>query len=191
MNYKAEYQSHTFSSLHLGQRKKSPYAQLLYIRGGVILLRLGRNELMLEQGDCFYLPFECLAQMTALQGATLDTLTLSPRLNGTQQSEFPENSGKVTTSLTHSLIEALNDASSNHSRTLEQQKRLIDVLLDELSYCKPQQMKAPIKETAEIKVQLECREIIRQVKSGKKVDALIQDKPDLRAVLEQYTDLLK
>lgn len=191
MNYKAEYQSYTFTTLHLGQRKKSPYAQLFYVRDGKILLRLGRNELMLQQGDTFYLPFECLSQITALQGATIDTLTLSPRLNSQQQCVYPKISGQVTTSLILPLLETLYSAKNNSSRTLEQQKRLIDVLLDELIYCKPQQINAPIKLTPEIDAQLECREIMRQVKSGKKIHALIQDKPELKTAIEQYTNLLE
>lgn len=193
MNYKAAYESQSFLYLNLGQRKKSPYAQLLYIRKGIVLLRLGKKELMLEKGDTFYLPFDCLSQITPLKDAQLDRLRLSSRLKN-EQNTYPEISGKVTTSLIVPILDTLyktDKAASGKKRSVQQQKHLIDVLLDELSLCTPVPLLAPIKEDKEIKVQLECREILRQVKSGKKIDSLLQEEPALEKEIKKYTNLLK
>jgi len=187
MYYKAQYQPQEFEVLSLGQRKLSPYAHILYVKKGHILLRLGKEELFLTPGSCFYIPFDCLFQITALQGCHLDRVLLSPRLKS-QTKIYPQGTGKLESPF---LLEVLDKLSQSFSPIVnEKMKHLLDVVLDELASLRPITCKAPLKISPEIQSQLKCRQVIRCVKSGKKLDKLLNQDPSLKTLLAQYTDLI-
>ena len=68
------------SQLRLLGRQRHSADQLLYVQDGSLLLRLGRDELVLRQGESFWLPAECLHGLTLLQGCRLVCVRFSVRV---------------------------------------------------------------------------------------------------------------
>ncbi|CAH0535441.1 hypothetical protein VST7929_03015 [Vibrio stylophorae] len=112
--------------LSIGARKKQPYAFLYRVLSGQALVRLGKQEWMVEANEMFWLPFDCLAALTCFPGCQLQWVQLSPRV----QAPRPSQAGFVSLSpLTLSLLDALQ---TNHPHLNEKAQSLALNLLAEI-----------------------------------------------------------
>ena len=80
MPYPVDFISQQASHLSLLGRARHSADQLLYLASGSLLLRLGREEMVLRQGESFWLPAECLHGMTLLKGCHLLRVAFSIRV---------------------------------------------------------------------------------------------------------------
>ena len=80
MPYPVDYISLQESQLRLLGRQRHSADQLLYVQDGSLLLRLGRDELVLRQGESFWLPAECLHGLTLFKDTHLVRLQFSVRV---------------------------------------------------------------------------------------------------------------
>lgn len=80
MPYPVHFVTTQAEQLLLLGRQRAPADQLLYLMSGSLLLRLGKEEMVLRQGDSFWLPAECLHGLTLLQGCRLVCVRFSVRV---------------------------------------------------------------------------------------------------------------
>jgi AraC-like DNA-binding protein len=82
MSYPVHFETQSAQRLELLGRHRQPGDQLLYLRAGSLLMRLGRDEFVLRQGDLFWLPADCLHGLTLWQGCHLIRIRFSVRVQG-------------------------------------------------------------------------------------------------------------
>lgn len=80
MHHAIEYQHFSTPHLQVGARKRVPQGQLLRIRRGAALLRLGAHELLMPAGSHFWLCADALAAFSPLAGCQHDRLSCSLRV---------------------------------------------------------------------------------------------------------------
>ena len=80
MSYPVHFDTLVADRLSLLGRHRRPCDHLLQVRSGTLLLRLGREERVLRQGDCFWLPADCLYGLTLWQGCQLARIDFSIRV---------------------------------------------------------------------------------------------------------------
>ncbi|MBZ6067333.1 hypothetical protein [Aeromonas schubertii] len=68
MHHAIEFLTGHAAALSFGKRLRLPQGRLLQVRHGMGLLRLGNREQLLCDGECFWLPADCLAAFTPLRG---------------------------------------------------------------------------------------------------------------------------
>jgi len=77
------------SHLQPPRRQRHPLRQLLHVYAGSLLLRLGREEILLPQGHSFWLPADCLHALSVFQGSDYARVSFSVRV----RTELPAESG--------------------------------------------------------------------------------------------------
>ena len=102
MPYPVHFDTLVADRLSLLGRHRRPCDHLLQVRSGTLLLRLGREERVLRQGDCFWLPADCLYGLTLWQGCQLARIDFSIRV----QAPRPRAAGYLQP---HPLLQPLLD----------------------------------------------------------------------------------
>lgn len=102
MSYPVHFDTLSAVRLSLLGRHRRPCDHLIAVLGGSLLLRLGREELVLRQGDLFWLPADCLYGMTLWQGCHLARIHFSIRV----QAHRPSAAGYLQP---HPLVQPLLD----------------------------------------------------------------------------------
>ena len=81
MPYPVHFVTTEAKQLMLLGRQRAPADQLIHLLGGSLLLRMGKDEMVLRHGDSFWLPANCLHGLTLLQGCRLVRVSFSIRVN--------------------------------------------------------------------------------------------------------------
>ena len=102
MSYPVHFDTLVADRLSLLGRHRRPCDHLLQVRSGTLLLRLGREERVLRQGDCFWLPADCLYGLTLWQDCHLARIDFSIRV----QAPRPRAAGYLQP---HPLLQPLLD----------------------------------------------------------------------------------
>ncbi|MGX9417607.1 AraC family ligand binding domain-containing protein [Vibrio sp. WJH972] len=91
MNYAVNLEYHDCKHLIVTPRKRSLKHSLLYVHSGLVLLRLGKREYAIEEGQAWWIPADCLVSLSFVPNSQSTQVDLSQRtvLN------FPNQSGRV------------------------------------------------------------------------------------------------
>ncbi|MGV2986194.1 AraC family transcriptional regulator [Vibrio sp. E150_011] len=134
MNHAIEFRSAPYELLTITPRKKSLHNQLIRVEAGKVLLKLGKNEYVYNQGDIFWVPFDCLSSLTIFPSTHLSVTTLSIRL----LTSFPVNAGQITpTSLMTAILDKLQSEFIQHEQKPGVLNDLLSVLKHELEQMQP------------------------------------------------------
>ena len=91
MPYPVNFVTLEAKQLMLLGRQREPADQLLHLLEGSLLLRMGREEMVLRRGDSFWLPADCLHGLTLLQGCRLIRVSFSIRVSQSR----PQSAGHL------------------------------------------------------------------------------------------------
>lgn len=91
MNYSIEFTNVTHSFLTVSPRKKTLKNELFTSYAGNVLVKIGKKEYAVEQGQYFWIPANCLVSTTYLPGAAISSISFSQRL----PDQFSTNVGYV------------------------------------------------------------------------------------------------
>ncbi|CAM4198026.1 AraC family transcriptional regulator [Vibrio agarivorans] len=177
MNFAIEHTHATSPYLQVTGRKHSLKHRLIIVESGLALVRLGKHEYAVEQGQAFWLPFDCLVSTTYLPNSSVKEISLSARLKGA----FSKQAGYVELSpLLMATLEKLSSSSlsDEYQQALNQVVKLeccalmtalhLSPLSESISQWKPAVASVP----KEVHIGLLVREARKMKLSGKK-DELI------------------
>lgn len=174
MNYAIEFTRITQPFLTITSRKRSLKHLYIFVETGSLLVRLGKHELAVTEGQAVWLPFNTLYALTTFPNTSLVQIEFSCRL----KHDFVSQGGRVEANqMVRTTIERLISINDEEYRTLLQQ-----VLLQEVLLVKPALLTSALCEalrgwsaesqpnniiTKEIDTALRLREAIRLSRSGK------------------------
>ncbi|MDR9828770.1 AraC family transcriptional regulator [Vibrio sp. FNV 38] len=177
MNFAIE---HTYSNspfLVITGRKNSLKHRLIHVVSGLMLIRLGKQEYVVEEGQYFWLPFDCLVATTCLPNSHIENVFFSARLNNA----FPKQAGFVQAS---ALLQATLERVQEEQIPDDYIDALNQVLKYECTALKPILSLSPLSEkvsawtakdsnlVTEVHICLLIREAYKMKLSGKKDDAI-------------------
>lgn len=179
MNYAIEYHLNQHAFLYTTPRKKSLKHSLLTVHTGIVLVRLGKYEYAVEQGDSFWIPFDCLVSVSYLPDTLASFIDFSARLTD----PFPTHSGFVELpNVTNAIIAKL----AGHKVAPTQKKALLEVvrhetrelnpelILGQLSQCfSSWSPERPVDIGKEMHIALLVREAKKQLLSGVKREKVV------------------
>lgn len=195
MHHAISFQSELNDFLICTPRKKSLKHQLISVKQGLALVKLGKLEYAVEAGQSFWLPFDTLTSLTYTPNTIVNSVSVSSRV----VAPFPKQGGYIQA---EELLSALLNRLEFHNGHRGRQVDLLKVVQSELTTLKPElketrytkqinQWQAD-KESAlsnELKLVLRVREANKQMQSGKKrpmvVESLFDGNDALLASLEQ------
>lgn len=156
-------------------RRKSLKHILLKVTQGLALIKFGKTEYAIEAGQYVWIPFDSLIALTFFPNTQIQKIEVSSRV----KAPFPKNGGYVAL---NDLATAILNRLSVLPQTRESQKKLLAVLIDELSTLRPElsestlttQLKQWSPSTndttllAEQHLALKLREATKRIQSGAK-----------------------
>lgn len=180
MNYLIAHQIHQHPFLHSTARKKTIKHKLISVLNGFAAVRLGKVEYVINSGDAFWLPLDCLTALTYFPHCTYIEVEVSVRSG----KNYPYQAGLVHPSaLLNVLLENLN-----HSRfspdNIEQKKWLeivdfelekLSPLLDESVMTLEQASQCPDIDQASLQMALKVRQAFKLRSSGIKTERIIDE----------------
>jgi len=195
MHYAISFQSELNEFLVCTPRKKSLKHQLICVKQGLVLVKLGKIEYALEPGQCFWLPFDTLTSLTYTPNTVTSLVSVSSRV----AEPFAKKAGYIQT---NELLTALLNRLEELKPKREEQIDLLRVVQTELTTLKPElretkytqqvnqwQVEQASSLANELKLVLLVREANKQMQSGKKrpvvVDSLFSGDDALFTSLEQ------
>lgn len=135
MHYAISHQLLRQDFLHSTPRRKLLKHTLLYVRGGLVLVKLGKQEYAVEADHAFWLPFDTLCSITYFPNTAVQLVEVSCRVT----SPLSKQGGYVALNeLSQALINRLNDVDSDNDIRNDQLK----VMRHELSTMQPKLKKA-------------------------------------------------
>ena len=129
MHYAISHQSLRQEFLLSTPRRKLLKHTLLYVRSGLVLAKLGKQEYAIEKGEAFWLPFDALCSLTYFPGSDIQVIELSSRVT----SPLPKQGGFAQ--LEELVLAILNRLSQNTANN-EAQQAILTVLRHELATLK-------------------------------------------------------
>ncbi|UUM32127.1 AraC family transcriptional regulator [Vibrio japonicus] len=129
MHYAISHQSLRQDFLCCTPRRKLLKHTLLFVREGLVLAKLGKQEYAIEKGEAFWLPFDALCSLTYFPSSHIQLVEVSSRV----RSRMPKQGGYVE--LEELTTAILNKLSQNHVNA-ESQQALLAVLRNELASTK-------------------------------------------------------
>ncbi|MEZ8100479.1 AraC family transcriptional regulator [Vibrio bivalvicida] len=195
MHYAISFQSELNEFLVCTPRKKSLKHQLISVKQGLVLVKLGKIEYTLEPGQSFWLPCDTLTSLTYTPYTITNIVAVSSRVAG----RFPKQAGYINA---NALLTALLNRLDELKPKREEQIDLLKVVQTELTALKPElkttkytqqvnqwQAEQSSSLSNELKLVLLVREANKQLQSGKKrpvvVDSLFNGDDTLFTNLEQ------
>lgn len=130
MHYSISLQTTEFDFLSITPRKKLLKHSLLRVEDGLALVRLGKNEFVVEPGKVLWLPFDCLTSITYFPQTKASIVEVSSRV----AMPMPKQAGFVKLNeLASALLNRLITLNAPHEAKLD----LYRVLLAELTTLQP------------------------------------------------------
>lgn len=180
MNYAIAHLIQDFASLTFYPRKPAIKHRLVMIDQGQALLRLGKEEYLLNPQEVCFVPAHALTGLTFLLPASVQDsqhrhlmLEISTRLD----LNLPPNAGKVTPSpLLQACLEKLRTLEFNPDSV--ELQHLYAVIQDEMSHLAPSLSQLPTLNSLDdpnIDAQVQLRQALIAQKSGQKMPKIIQD----------------
>lgn len=179
MHYAISYQNEHHEFLACSPRRKSIKHCLLRVEKGLVLVRLGKMEYAIEEGQSFWLPFDTLSALTLVPNTLIDRIEVSSRVS----TFMPKQGGYVEL---NELVTAILNRLRCIGDKRELQQELLVVLRSELANLKPkiretsftQRISAwsankPSTLPSELQLVLKIREARKQMLSGKKRDHVL------------------
>ncbi|SDH93571.1 hypothetical protein SAMN04488136_13722 [Vibrio xiamenensis] len=123
MHYTISHTTERHDYLSATPRRRTFKHQLLLVRKGLVLCRLGKMEYALQAKQALWLPFDCLTSLTFFPESHIESVEISSRSSAL----LPSQAGYVTLS---PLATALLDKLA-HTKQPDARQRLLAVLLDE------------------------------------------------------------
>ncbi|USD68077.1 AraC family transcriptional regulator [Vibrio sp. SCSIO 43136] len=181
MNLAVEFQQDSLPFLVSTPRKKLNKHSLILVDKGMLLVRLGKNEYVVEPGDSVWLPFDCLTSLTFLPGTQTTRVDFSVRL----KDEFKTQAGYVTLpDVTQAILTKLatQKVADTHLHNL------LNVVRDEVTQLRPLLEMSPLSQqitqwspdndsglSKEMLLMLSLREAKKRMQSGGRRDAVIEE----------------
>ncbi len=178
MNYAIEYQYIQSLYLTVSARKRSLKHSLITVCRGMLAIKLGRNDYVVEAGQHFWLPIDCLSSLTVLPGTNYSKLDFSVRL----PDKFPAQSGYVTPA---AIVENSLTLLESGTITQQYQQVLFQLMRFEVSNFTPKLKLSPISQqfshwtpqnqvklSADINMLLKLREARKRLLSGEKLSVV-------------------
>lgn len=179
MHYAISYQNQQHDFLVCSPRRKSIKHCLLRVEKGLVLIRLGKLEYAIEEGQSFWLPFDTLSAITCIPNSQVTRIDVSSRVS----TSMPKQAGFVEL---NELITAILNRLQSIGDKRELHADLLAVIRSDLATLKPKlyesplshkvSMWAPNKKSAldtELQLVLKVREARKQMQSGKKRDLVL------------------
>ncbi|NVJ58354.1 MAG: AraC family transcriptional regulator [Vibrionaceae bacterium] len=130
MHYAISHQLLRQDFLHSTPRRKLLKHTLLYVRDGLVLAKLSKQEYAVEAGHTFWLPFDTLCSITFFPNTTVQLVEVSCRVT----SPLPKQGGYVALNeLSQALINRLHDIDNDNEIRNDQ----LRVMRHELSTMQP------------------------------------------------------
>ena len=182
MHYAISHHNNEFPYLVIQPRKRSLKHVLLRVNQGLALLKLGKIEYAIEDGQTVWLPFDALVGVTFFPNTCAQRVEVSCRVT----EPLPKQGGYVElTPLGSAIVDRLGE----EQQSQQAEKKLLSVLLDELVNMEPElsqsaltvniQKWSPSKNdntlSAEQHITLTLREATKRIQSGVKKSQVIND----------------
>lgn len=180
MNYAIQFESVFTAYLSVSPRRKSLKHSFLRVTEGIILVKLGKKEYAIQEGEGFWIPADCLVSYTMLPSTRYQKVDFSLRLNDA----FKQKAGYVLCS--ELITQSLNKLSEAQIHT-EYRNSLLQVLrfesLNFLPALKESGLNANFNSWSidnkgelgeEINMVLKVREARKRVLSGEKKEHVAQ-----------------
>ncbi|MCK6263751.1 hypothetical protein KP803_10745 [Vibrio sp. ZSDE26] len=100
MHYAIQHHITQYEFLTTTPRKKVIKQSLIRVIKGLMLVRLGKNEYAIHQGESMWIPLDCLCSLTFFPNSQIQSIDFSSRLD----LNFPASSGQIKL---NELLEAL------------------------------------------------------------------------------------
>jgi hypothetical protein len=137
MNYAVNSEYRDGNQLIITPRKRSLKQSLLYVKSGLVLLRLGKAEYAIEPDQAWWIPADCLMSLTFLPNSKSLQLDFSQRLT----QSFPTQSGCIAlTTLAQQGLERLATLERDHPLY----SPIAELLKYEAAHCKPKLIDSPL-----------------------------------------------
>ncbi|GLT14540.1 AraC family transcriptional regulator [Vibrio algivorus] len=180
MNYLIAHHIHQYPFLHTTARKKTIKHKLISVLSGFASVRLGKTEYVMNAGDTFWLPFDCLNALTYFPNCSLIEVEVSVR----STKNYPHQAGLVQRSaLLNVLLETLSQSSFDPSNN--EQKKWLEIVGFELEKLSPQlddsvltldnAAKIPSIDQASLQMALKVRQAFKLRASGIKTERIIDE----------------
>ncbi|MDN3697110.1 MULTISPECIES: hypothetical protein [Vibrio] len=130
MNYAIEHQNTSYPYLVITPRKKVLKHSLITVQSGLLLIKLGKTEYAIEQGETIWVPFDCLTSITFFPNTHIQRVDFSIRLTD----KFPTQSGLVRLS---ELSRAVLNKLTQKKLSPQHEKDLLAVLKEEVLSLQP------------------------------------------------------
>ena len=180
MNYLIAHQTYHYSFLHTTARKKSIKHKLIAVLSGLALIRLGKEEYVVNAGQMMWLPFDCLNSQTYFPNCQTIEIEISVRSTLT----YPFQAGLISPSpLLRALLDTLNQCSFESNNN--EQQALLSVVNFELVKQTPQLTQQCLKlsnmnhlpnlDHASLQMALKVRQALKLRSSGVKAEQIIDE----------------
>ncbi len=130
MNFAIEFNRSNTDYLNVTPRKKTLKHQLMIVKQGLVLVRLGKQEICVEPGKAFWLPQGCLTSISTFPNSQVDYLNFSLRV----AAPLPTKAGFVKL---NELLMAILDRLVETDTQSDQQKELFAVALRDMQFLAP------------------------------------------------------
>ncbi|WP_417878924.1 hypothetical protein [Vibrio sp.] len=180
MNYLIAHQIYQYPFLHITARKKTIKHKLISVLSGLVSVRLGKTEYVMNAGDTFWLPFDCLNSLTYFPNCSLIEIEVSVR----STKNYPHQAGLVQRSaLLNVLLDTLSQSPFDPSQN--EQKKWLEIVDFELEKLSPQlddsvltlenATKIPSIDHASLQMALKVRQAFKLRASGIKTERIIDE----------------
>ncbi|MFA0415414.1 AraC family transcriptional regulator [Vibrio renipiscarius] len=130
MHYSISHQTTNIEFLSITPRKKLLKHTLLTVECGLVLVRLGKHEYAVKEGQAIWLPFDCLASVCCLPQTRVQHTEVSCRV----AQPLPKQAGYIELNeLSQAIINRLAQMPDERLAKVE----LLNLLLKELTDCSP------------------------------------------------------
>lgn len=180
MNYLIAHHVHQYPFLHVTARKKSIKHKLISVLSGFVTVRLGKMEYVINEGETFWLPIDCLNALTYFPHCKLLVVEVSIRSN----KNYPHQAGLIQPSpLLDALLDMLKETSFSPDHI--EQRKWLEVMDFELEKLRPllddsimtldkvEQISSV--DSISIQMALKVRQAFKLRSSGMKIERIIDD----------------